>query len=452
MMSGVASAQTSPDAYYEFLMARHLEADGNNAGALAALERAAVIDPKSAEVRAEIAAFHFRRNQRDLAEKNAKQALTLDEKNIEANRVLGLLYAANADGEKNTPAQATTFMRDAITHLERAVNGAQGLTDPTLNYTLGRLYLRSGEPQKAIVALARVVNQNPGSVQGRVVLAQAQAAAKDLPSAIATLDEIVDDEPRVAAALAQYQEQAGLLKQAAESYTKALEVQPTSRELKLRRIVVLFDAKDYEHAATFAADAQKQHPDDSRFPRLQASALYAGGDRTRAITLLESTVKAFPKDNTTQLALVDMYSSVGRKFDAERVLRQILVVDPANADALNYLGYMLAERGEQLDEAIKLVTRALAADPNNGAYMDSLGWAHFRRGNLPEAEKYLSAAAEKLPRNAEILDHLGDVHAKRGKWQDAIDAWERAVQGEGDHVDREVIQKKIADARAKTRR
>src|ERR1044072_4702444 len=95
MMSGVAAAQSPPDAYDDFLMARHLESEGNNPGALAALERAAAIDPKSAEVRAEIAAFHFRRNQRDLAEKNAKQALSLDEKNIEGNRILGLLNAAN---------------------------------------------------------------------------------------------------------------------------------------------------------------------------------------------------------------------------------------------------------------------------------------------------------------------------------------------------------------------
>jgi tetratricopeptide (TPR) repeat protein len=229
-------------------------------------------------------------------------------------------------------------------------------------------------------------------------------------------------------------------------------VQPTSRDLKIRRIAVVFEAKDYPRAAAFAADAQKQHPDDPRFARLQGSALYANGDQARAITLLEASMKAFPKDTPTQLALVDMYSGVGRKFDAEKVLRQMLVADPSNADALNYLGYMLAERGEQLDEAIKLVTRALATDPTNGAYLDSLGWAHFRRGNLPEAEKYLSAAVERLPRNAEILDHLGDVHAKRGKWQDAIDSWTRAVQGDGDHVDRDVIQKKISDARTKTRK
>ena len=69
-----------------------------------------------------------------------------------------------------------------------------------------------------------------------------------------------------------------------------------------------------------------------------------------------------------------------------------------NASALNYLGYLLAVRGEQLDEAIQLVQRALKEEPDNGAYLDSLGWAYFRRGNLDEAEKYLVAAVKQTPR------------------------------------------------------
>src|SRR5215510_269599 len=80
----------STDSYFEFLQARRLEADGDPKGALAALERAATADPKSAEVRAEIASLHLRRNERADAEKAAKAALALDETNVEANRALGL--------------------------------------------------------------------------------------------------------------------------------------------------------------------------------------------------------------------------------------------------------------------------------------------------------------------------------------------------------------------------
>lgn len=445
-----ALAQAPADTYYEFLLARRLEADGDVKGARAALDRAAAADPKSAEIRAEIAALHLRRNERGEAEKAAKAALAIDEKNVEANRVLGLLYAAAADatGERSGP-QAAANVRDAITYLERAAAGTTVTADATLYYTLGRLYIRAGTPDKAVQSLTRVLSQNPNSVQGRLAMAQAYAAAKDLKSAINTLQEIIEDEPRVASALAQYQEDAGLLMDAAASYTLALAVQPANRELKIRRIAVLLEAKEYSRAAGFAGDARKQHPNEPVFPRLQGRALFDSGDRTGGLAVLESAVKTFPKDTATMFALADAYADAGRGMDAERMLRQVLAAEPGNANALNYLGYLLAIRGEQLDEAIRLVRRALDAEPDNGAYLDSLGWAHFRRGDLDEAEKYLVAAAAKLPENSEIQDHLGDLHARRGRLSEAIAAWTRALEGDGQDIQKDAIEKKISNAKGK---
>lgn len=445
----LAQSAAAVDPYFEFLTARHLEGEGDNAGALAALQRAAVAEPTSAEVRAEIAAFQLRHNQRPDAEKAAREALTIDANNMEANRVLGTILAANSDRENSSPDVIAASIRDAITHLERAAAVATGVADPNLNYTLGRLYLRSGQPDKATQALARVLSQNPGSRQARVTMAQAQAQNKDLNGAIRTLEEIVDDEPGVAAPLAQYQEQAGLLREAVDSYTRALAVSPTNRQIKARRVLVLYDLKDYPLAATAAAEAQRQHPDDPLFPRLLASALNAGGDAPKAIAVLESATTTFPKDNTSKMALVDMYQNAKRFPDAERVLRQMLAVDPTNADALNFLGYMLANNNDRLDEAIRLVNQALQKDPGNGAYLDSLGWAHLKKGNLADAQKYLTEAVTKMPKNAEVLDHVGDLYAKQSRWQQAIDAWSLALQGEGSGTNKEEIQKKIDNAKGK---
>ena len=445
-----ALAQAQADTYYEFLLARRLEADGDVKGARAALDRAAASDPKSAEIRAEIAALHLRRNERAEAEKAAKAALAIDEKNVEGNRVLGLLYAAAADasGERAGP-QAAANVRDAITYLERAAEGTTVTADATLYYTLGRLYIRNGTPDKAVQSLARVLSQNPNSVQGRLAMAQAYAAAKDLNSAINTLQEIIEDEPRVASALAQYQEDAGQLMEAAASYTLALAVQPANRELKIRRIAVLMEAKEYGRAAGFAGDARKQHPNEPVFPRLQGRALFDSGDRSGGISVLEAAVKSFPKDTATIFALADVYADAGRSADAERMLRQLLAAEPGNANALNYLGYLLAIRGEQLDEAVRLVRRALDAEPDNGAYLDSLGWALFRKGDLDEAEKYLEAAAAKLPQNSEVQDHLGDLHARKGRLSEAIAAWTRALNGDGSDIQRDAIEKKISNAKGK---
>ena len=448
-MAGVAAAQ-SPDAYFEFLMARRLESQGDQAGALAALERAAAADPASAEVRAEIASFQLRRNRRTDAENAALQALKLDEANLEAHRVLGLIYSANVDAmNARTPeAQVEAAAKQAIAHLERAAGEASAGTDIQIHYSLGRLYLRIGDAAKAVDAFVRVVNQNPDSAQGRLSLAQAYAATSDLKNAIDTLEFIVNDEPRVAGVLAQYQEQAGMLKEATASYTVALANDPMNRGLKFRRIAAAFNDGDYAQAAAFATEAQSQHPDDLRFPRLRARAIFESGDPGRAVTILEPVARANPRDTATQLGLADLYNDAGRDTDAERTLRQLLEIEPANAEALNYLGYLLANSGRSLEEAVKLVERALVAEPGNPSYLDSLGWAHFRRGNFEEAEKYLSPAAQQLPRNAVVQDHLGDVLARRGRLADAIAAWTRALAGDGG-IDRAVVEKKIQDARTK---
>ena len=448
---GVVSAQETSQAYLAFLMARRLEAEGDNSGALASLKRAAAADPRSAEIHAEMAGFHLRHNERPEAETAAKAALAIDPDNAGANRALGLINAAVVEGATGREAagQVQTSLRDAIMYLERAVRVSGPTADVTLYYTLGRLYIRNDEPARAIESLSRVLSQNPDSARGRLAMAQAYAANKDLKSAIATLQEILEYEPSIAAALGQYQEEAGQLADAVESYTVALTVQPRSRELKIRRIATLLDAKEYGRAAAFAGEARKQHPDDPRFVRLQARALFDGGDRSGAISMLEQVAKASPKDTDTLFTLADVYADAGRGNDAERLLRQIVSAEPMNASALNYLGYLLAVRGEQLDEAIALVQRALKEEPDNGAYLDSLGWAYFRRGNLQEAEKYLVAAVKQMPGNSEIQEHLGDLFARQGRLADAIAAWTLALNGDGQDVDREAIEKKISSAKGK---
>ena len=449
-----AAAQTSAEAYYDFLLARHLEAAGDQKGAQSALEKAVAADPRSAEVHAELASFFLRRDAAEDAERVAKEALQLDDDNSEAHRVLGMLYAARSeDAGRGQAAQtaAAELVKQGIAHLERVTENPAGLTDLNLQYTLGRLYTRAGQVDKAIQALTRVVNENPLSVQGRLALAQAYVAARDMSRAIDALQEIVDDEPRVANMLGQFQEQAGRLKDAADSYTKALSVAPNSRELKVRRIAALLGAKDFQRAADFAAQAQMQHPDDLRFPQLRAHALQQSGDTLRAIGVLEPVARANPNDATTQLSLADLYTNAGRKPDAERTVRQLVAIAPGNADALNYLGYLLAESGRQLDEAIRLVRKALDLEPNNPNYLDSLGWAYYRRGDYDDAEKYITPAAQQMPRNATVQEHYGDVLAKRGKWQDAIAAWTRALQGDEGDVNKAAVEKKITDARGKVR-
>jgi Flp pilus assembly protein TadD len=139
----------------------------------------------------------------------------------------------------------------------------------------------------------------------------------------------------------------------------------------------------------------------------------------------------------------------GRETDAVKMLDTAAEKFPKDADVLNFLGYLLAVRGERLDEAVRLVTRALQIDPGNPSYLDSLGWAHFKRGELGDAQKHLSKAAEALPANSVIQDHYGDLLVRIGKPAEAITAWTKALKGDGEDIDKAAIEKKIRNAKFK---
>ena len=100
---------------------------------------------------------------------------------------------------------------------------------------------------------------------------------------------------------------------------------------------------------------------------------------------------------------------------------------PDHAPALNYLGYMFAERGERLDESVDLLKKALAIEPDNGSYLDSLGWAYYKADKLDLARENLQRAADQLKANSVIQDHYGDVLFKLSRYDDAIAAWTRAI-------------------------
>jgi tetratricopeptide (TPR) repeat protein len=131
------------------------------------------------------------------------------------------------------------------------------------------------------------------------------------------------------------------------------------------------------------------------------------------------------------------------------VLRALIAQDKDDANALNSLGYLLAERGENLDEAIELLQRALKLEPDNPSYLDSLGWAYFQQGRLDLADGPLTRAASKLTDSSVVQDHLGDLRFKQQRFADAAAAWERALAGDGVSIDKPAVEKKLRDVRSR---
>jgi Tfp pilus assembly protein PilF len=146
-----------------------------------------------------------------------------------------------------------------------------------------------------------------------------------------------------------------------------------------------------------------------------------------------------------------------KKYDqAEDVFRKVLVMDPQNATVLNYLGYMLADRGVKLDEALIMIKKAVDLEPANGAYLDSLGWAYFKLGKFEQAEDNLIKASQHIGTDPTVQEHLGDVYQKTGRlklaaahWEQAIQQWNKTIPAEVDTDDLAKVQKKLESAKVK---
>ncbi|HMF59354.1 MAG TPA: tetratricopeptide repeat protein, partial [Vicinamibacterales bacterium] len=210
--------------------------------------------------------------------------------------------------------------------------------------------------------------------------------------------------------------------------------------------------KDLDGASATAQKLKTAFPNDSRGLYLDAQLLNDRGRKTEAITAFQELVKRSPDDGSLVLEYANMLEKGGRAADAERALRDLLTKDPLDSDALNSLGYMLAERRERLDEAVELVQRALKVEPGNPSYLDSLGWAYYQQGKFDLADRPLTDAAAKVPASSVIQDHLGDLRFKQERFSDAAAAWERSLAGDGDAIDRAVIEKKMRDAQSRVRR
>jgi Tfp pilus assembly protein PilF len=176
-----------------------------------------------------------------------------------------------------------------------------------------------------------------------------------------------------------------------------------------------------------------------------AEAFIQAGEYKAAIALLTDLVKNKPEELDLQFELGSAYERSGDDKAAETAFLSILSHNPEHAATLNYLGYMWAENGVNLERAADMLTRAVSQEPRNGAYIDSLGWVYFRQGKLDLAEKFLTDATHLLPRDATVHEHLGDVFAKRGDLTRALTLYRAALGLELEAKDEAKLRTKIAE-------
>lgn len=147
-----------------------------------------------------------------------------------------------------------------------------------------------------------------------------------------------------------------------------------------------------------------------------------------ALAWLDQAYAIDSNDTRVEFALASALERSGRFAQSALMFSDLLRKEPDNAPALNYLGYMYADSGVHLEESLKMIKKALALDPNNGAYLDSYGWVLYRLGRLEEAEEQIRKALDVVNSDATIHDHLGDILRARGHLDEAREHWQRAYE------------------------
>ena len=384
-----------------------------------------------------------------------------------------------------------------------------GQTDPKDPHTqlrLSQIYRQQREFAKAREAQKRALALDPDSLELRyneVILLQTEGK---YPEAIATLKQILDSTAKKSYTQSEQGnrttllERLGLLYRMSEQYAPAVETFQRIAALDAsagpRAAAQIIDtwrqAKDFAKAEQEAEAARKKYPNDPAIKNVRAS-LLADLGRTEEAAAVTKQLLGGQNDREIYLALAQLYDK-GKKYTemaqaldaaaklsessedketvtfmrgamyekmqklelAEAEFRKVLEINPRSAAALNYLGYMLADRNVRLTEAQQLIQKAVDMDPANGAYLDSLGWVNFRLGKLDDAETYLRQSLERVSRDPTVHDHLGDVYFQKSRLKDAISQWEISLKewqtsapAEVDPSEVAKIHKKLEGARVR---
>jgi tetratricopeptide (TPR) repeat protein len=167
------------------------------------------------------------------------------------------------------------------------------------------------------------------------------------------------------------------------------------------------------------------------------------------VTRARTALTRFPDSLSLRFDLAAALERSGKWDDSVKEFRAILAKDGEHGATLNYLGYMFADRGVNLQEAKDMLTRAVASDPTSGAFLDSLGWVYFRLGDLDRAEKHLTEAVRLEPFDATVHEHLGDLFKARGDLVKAGEYYREALTMELEETgQKERLEKKLGELAA----
>jgi tetratricopeptide (TPR) repeat protein len=294
-----------------------------------------------------------------------------------------------------------------------------------------QLYIATKDYAGGLAELEQMLEDNPGDLDAQLRMALIYGEKKEFSKAIAQLTDILKAKPaelKVRDYLGYLYEETKDFPKAMETYRYNLHLDPRFADSHIHLGVLLYRLKQFPDAVTHLDEAVRLMPKQPE-PHIVLGLAHLQSEQfVKASEAFQDGIRHNPKNADLHFNLGTAYDKLNRFDEVERAMETALSLDPHHADALNYLGYSYAERDMKIDQALSLTKRAVALKPENGYYVDSLGWAFYKSGLLSEALTEIKRAVSLVGDDPVIYEHLGEVYMKQRKMTDARDAWLHSLE------------------------
>jgi tetratricopeptide (TPR) repeat protein len=447
-------------------LAENLLNDGQVDAALDQYKVIADANPEDAQTFLSIAEIYRRQGKYEEALDSLKKAEAMVPDALEVPYKIALIYQAQARYD-----EAVIIVQDLLKKTEKADNNySQAERDNRAIFVerLALLYQAQGRDDEAVKFLQDLLKKTE-----KADTSYSQADRNNRGMFLERLAEVYRDQENYPAAV--------------ETFRKMIPLGDDNVRTGYQGVIDTYrDAKQWPEATAAAKEAAAKLPDDREMRMVLDAQLADTGDPEKPLADVRSLLKGAAEDREVYLRLAIMYTRLRRFSDAEEALkkaeqlsakpedkeyvfflrgdtlehekkfdeaeaefRKVLVITPQSAAALNYLGYMNADRDVRLEESLNYIKQAVSLEPTNGAYLDSLGWAYFKLGKYDLAEENLTKASLRMGSDPTVQDHLGDLYQKTGRLKLAAAHWERAVQEWNKTISSEVETDLLASTQKK---
>lgn len=373
----------------------HAEA-GELEPAISSFERAVTVNPMFANAHLALASLMSHAGRMDKAKRAYLDALEIEPDNRQAIMELADLIYRSGDFTSGVDLLQPRYEK--------------GELDENASIMLGRFYYRAGRDGEALGLFREIIERTGERPMLLRVIAEMEIGRGELRTALGHVERLIEIEPGPFNNYIGKVLILGGLAGEAASAGEAVGIDTAEAVRVLDKVAGRVDPDSLDDNYLVGTIYRKlgSGPDAERF-LLRAEQL----DRTDSNTLFE---------------LATLYEGREEYGKAIERMNRLHEIDPENASVMNFYGYLLAEKGEQLDLAERLLRRALEMEPENGYFLDSMGWIKFRQGDFAAAAGFLEEAVVRAGNDSVIWEHLGETFERLGKQGEAIGAYEKSLE------------------------